>query len=209
MEKEQKTATLILTVMALGAILIHILLNGQYGFHRDELDFIMNARRLDWGYISYPPVVPINTPLWEFTTGVTDDLFTEMVGWQDLTAQVAEIYQSLPETEKPRTVILAGNYGEAGALELYGKEYGLPQTISGANSMWTRGYGAFEPETVIVVGFESAYAKRFFKTRQYSGRVTNRYGVQNEESTRHTGLFVCRGPHRPWQVMWQEMQWYQ
>ena len=48
MEQEQKTATLILIVMALGAILIHILLNGQYGFHRDEPDFIMNARRLNW-----------------------------------------------------------------------------------------------------------------------------------------------------------------
>jgi hypothetical protein len=50
MEQEQNTANLILIVMALGAILIHILLNGQYGFHRDELDFIMNAQRLDWAY---------------------------------------------------------------------------------------------------------------------------------------------------------------
>ncbi len=72
------------------------------------------------------PIVPINSPLWEVTTGVTDDLFTEMVGWQDLTAQVAGIYQSIPETERSGTVILAGNYGEAGALELYGKQYGLP-----------------------------------------------------------------------------------
>ena len=63
MEQEQKTTNFILVVMALGAILIHILLNGQYGFHRDELDFILNARRLDWGYVSYPPVTPFFTRL--------------------------------------------------------------------------------------------------------------------------------------------------
>ena len=56
-------------------------------------------------------------------------------------------------------MILAGNYGEMGALDLYGDEYGLPRIISGGNSYWYRGYGDFEPETVIVVGFESDYAK--------------------------------------------------
>lgn len=75
--------------------------------------------------------------------------------------------------------------------------------------MWYRGYGEFEPETVIVVGFESSYAKHFFNSCEYSGKVTNQYGVRNEETTRHTGLLVCRDPHLPWKVMWQEMQWFQ
>ena len=34
------------------------MLNGQYGFHRDELDIIMNARQLDWGYVAYPSFTP-------------------------------------------------------------------------------------------------------------------------------------------------------
>ena len=67
------------------------------------------------GIILMKPIAPINSPLWDVTSDVNGEL-VEMVGWQDLTAQVAEIYQSIPENEKPRTVILAGNYGEAGAL---------------------------------------------------------------------------------------------
>lgn len=161
------------------------------------------------GVILMKPIGAINSTLWDFRSDVSGDLFVEMVGWEDLTRQVAEIYQAIPESEKPRTVILAGNYGEAGAIDLYGDEYGLPRMITGTNSMWYRGYGNPEPQTVIVVGFEGDYARHFFKLCEYSGTVTNSYNVQNEETTFHTGLYICREPRRPWSEMWQEMQWFQ
>ena len=40
-------------------------------------------------------------------------------------------------------------------------------------------------------------------------KVKNSYNVKNEETTRHTGLYICRGLRRPWSVMWTEMQWFQ
>ena len=155
------------------------------------------------------PIRAVNSTFWDIRYDVSGDLFVEMVGWQDLTKQVFEIYQSLPESEKPNAVILAGNYGEAGAFDLYGDEYGLPRMITGTNSIWYRGYGDPEPETVIVVGFEGDYAKHFFRLCQFSGTVKNSYNVKNEETSYHTGLYVCRVPRRPWSEMWQEMQWYQ
>jgi len=160
------------------------------------------------GIILMKPIVPINSPLWEVTSDVNGE-FVEMIGWQDLTAQVAEIYQSIPEADKPRTVILTGNYGEAGAFDLYGQDYDLPRVITGSNSRWYRGYGEPEPETVIVVGFERQYAEMFFGACKSVGIVTNRYGVENEETSYHSGLYVCRQPRRTWAEMWPEMQWYQ
>jgi hypothetical protein len=154
------------------------------------------------------PVAPINSALWNITAGMGDTM-TEMVGWPDMAEQVAKIYATIPEGEKPRTVILAGNYGEAGALDLYGPEYGLPRVISGANSLWARGYGDPAPETAIVVGFDRPYADSLFKTCQVVGFVANRYSVRNEETTRHTGLYVCRDPRQLWDVMWPTMQWFQ
>ena len=38
--------------------LFHILTNGRYGFHRDELQFLSDARHLDWGFVAYPPFTP-------------------------------------------------------------------------------------------------------------------------------------------------------
>ncbi len=37
---------------------IHLLTNNRYGFHRDELQFLSDARHLDWGFVAYPPLTP-------------------------------------------------------------------------------------------------------------------------------------------------------
>lgn len=39
--------------------------------------------------------------------------------------------------------------------------------------------------------------------------IKNSHGVKNEESTRHTGVYVCRDPRQPWSTMWPQMQWFQ
>jgi dolichyl-phosphate-mannose-protein mannosyltransferase len=45
-------------VVALVTALAHIFTNGRYGFHRDELQFLSDARHLDWGFVAYPPLTP-------------------------------------------------------------------------------------------------------------------------------------------------------
>jgi hypothetical protein len=44
--------------VAVLAALVHVLTNGRYGFHRDELQFLSDARHLDWGFVAYPPLTP-------------------------------------------------------------------------------------------------------------------------------------------------------
>lgn len=54
----RRSDTAILAAIAAAFALAHILTNGNYGFHRDELQFLSDARHLDWGYVSYPPFTP-------------------------------------------------------------------------------------------------------------------------------------------------------
>jgi hypothetical protein len=154
------------------------------------------------------PVAPVNSDLWRITSHLNPEV-VEMIGWEDLVSQVAAISQKIPPEERARAAILAGNYGEAGALDLYGRGLNLLPIISGADSFWYRGYGDIEPQTVIVVGFEAGYANNFFRSCTYEGRVKNSLGVMNEESARHTGLYLCREPRQPWSQMWPDMLWFQ
>jgi len=153
------------------------------------------------------PITPIHSPVWEIAAEV-NDVFVEMIGWQELPQDVAKIYANIPEGEKSSTVVLAGNYGEAGALELYGAGLELPRVISGSNSMWERGYGSPEPETVIAVGFHRQDVNKMFKTCEVEAIRENRFNVDNEESYLPE-IFVCRQPRYAWKEMWQYMRWYQ
>jgi 4-amino-4-deoxy-L-arabinose transferase-like glycosyltransferase len=54
----RRTDTAILLGIAAAVALIHLLTNNRYGFHRDELQFLSDARHLDWGFVAYPPFTP-------------------------------------------------------------------------------------------------------------------------------------------------------
>ncbi|HEY1993937.1 MAG TPA: glycosyltransferase family 39 protein [Edaphobacter sp.] len=51
-------ATWMLVGIAVVGAVIHLLTNNRYGFHRDELQFLSDARHLDWGFVAYPPLTP-------------------------------------------------------------------------------------------------------------------------------------------------------
>jgi hypothetical protein len=151
------------------------------------------------------PIAPVNSGLWNLASQLHDN-FVEEIGWPELTETVTGIYQALPIEEQSRTGVLTGNYGESGAINLYGPAYGLPKAISGRNSYWLRGYGDPPPETLIVVGFSREDALRFFSSCELSGHITNVYGVENEETMDHPDIFVCRGPLQPWPALWESLK---
>ena len=61
------------------------------------------------------------------------------VGWPQEVTLVASVYKSLPPAQRARAVLLAGNYGEAGAIDYFGQALGLPRAVSGHNNFWLWG----------------------------------------------------------------------
>ncbi len=150
------------------------------------------------------PIAPVGSGLWNVTSKVNDN-FAEEIGWPDLVETVASIYARPPAET---TGILAGNYGEAGAVDLYGPAYGLPRALSGVDSYWYRGYPDPPPQMLIVLGYAPDEISNLFATCDLAGQVTNPYGVKNEE-TAHPQIFVCRDPRQAWPVLWQMLRRFQ
>jgi len=153
------------------------------------------------------PIAPFGGAAWRVTSKMHDQ-FREQIGWPDLAEHVAQIYNSLPAEERAKTGILTGNYGEGGALNLYGPSKGLPFAMAGTNSFWYRGYDPREPQTVIVVGFDLDEAQGDFASCVVAGKNTNQFGVENEESRDHPDILLCRGLKESWPKFWANFQRY-
>jgi hypothetical protein len=153
------------------------------------------------------PIAPVNSALWNMV-GSKIDNFKEEIGWPDLVQTVATIRDSLPAAERAKTGILTGNYGEAGAIDLYGPAYGLPNAISGINSYWLLGYGDPPPQTLIVLGLSREALEKNFESCEAAGQIANRYGVMNEETTDHRDIYVCRKLRKPWPEFWKDFRYF-
>jgi len=57
-DSPSRADTLALVGIAAIVAVAHLLTNGRYGFHRDELQVLSDARHLDWGFVPYPPFTP-------------------------------------------------------------------------------------------------------------------------------------------------------
>lgn len=171
------------------------------------------ARGVTWGLValggaivlSLGPYWPVGSPQWGFASNLNSDLKDE-IGWHEQVQAVAGIYNSLPAADRSHTSILAGNYGAAGAIDLYGPAYGLPRVISEVNSYWLQGYGASAPQSLIVVGLSLPIVNQYFDNCQVAGHVTNRYGVRNEETIEHPDIYLCRAARIPWSQLWMQLR---
>ncbi len=148
------------------------------------------------------PLAPRGTA-WFYLVASLNDSFNEQFGWEELAADVAAIRDSLPEAERARFGVLAGNYGEAGALEFYGRAYGLPKIMCVTNSFYDRGYDESEPEIVVVTGVDRERLESMFESVEVAARARNALGVANEETKFFPEIFFCRKPTFRWSELWK------
>lgn len=129
--------------------------------------------------------------------------FAATVGWHDLIGQVDRIYRGLPPDEQATAVILTNNYGEAGAINTYGRPMGLPTAVSGELS-----YYYWPPRSldgpVITVGLDRDFLMTLFAHCDARGTVSNSYGLNNEEYG--APLMVCRQPTLPLGELWTRLK---
>jgi 4-amino-4-deoxy-L-arabinose transferase-like glycosyltransferase len=126
----------------------------------------------------------------------------ETIGWPEFTRTVASVYRELPSGQD--AVILTGNYGEAGAIDRYGPNLGLPSAYSGHNAF---GYWGPPPDgamPVIAIGLDPSELAEQLRDCRLAARIDNGLDVDNDEQG--TRVFVCSGPRRPWSAEWPSLR---
>ena len=137
--------------------------------------------------------------------GSLHQLYADMLGWDNIASVVAEVYHRLPASEQSVCAILAGNYGEAGAIDLLGAHYGLPKAISGHNNYHLWGPRGYTGERVILFGENAEQIKTMFADVKQVATVISPLAAPAERSL---PVYLCRKPKKSLAVLWPGLKFY-
>jgi 4-amino-4-deoxy-L-arabinose transferase-like glycosyltransferase len=141
------------------------------------------------------PILPVTVPV-----DVTGQM-REQFGWPEVAATVAGVRDGLPPGERDDVVVLAKDYGLAGAVEWYGPDLDLPVPISGHN-----GYGLWGPGdaagTTIAVGYRPDELAGLCDEAVLAATV--RLPVSN--LAQGAPVSVCE-PSAPWAGQWDRVRY--
>lgn len=154
-------------------------------------------------YIRYTQAIHLEQPRIEtHKLGPLPQLFADQFGWEEMTATVAGVYNSLSPDIRALTAIYCQNYGQAGAIDLFGPKYGLPAAISGFQNYYFWGPRNYSGESMIVVEGRQADLEQQFATVRKVAHVSHPYSMPYE----HFDVFYCLGLRQPLAEIWPKLK---
>jgi hypothetical protein len=139
------------------------------------------------------------------TLGVLPQYYADMFGWQEMAEKVAAVYWSLPVQDRAHAVFFGENYGEAAAIDVFGRHLGLPAAISGHNNYYIWGPRAHDGRVIIIVGGSTKHYADLFSSFEIAGRIATPYAMPYETDK---PIYVLRGMKTPLQDYWPEVRAY-
>ena len=130
----------------------------------------------------------------------------ESIAWPGQVSLIARAYHELPGSLRRHTTILAGNYGEAGAIDRYGPGLGLPPVYSGANNFWLWGPPPASATSAIAVNLSPALLRRNFTHVRRIATFWNGIGVSDDEQGAQ--IFLATGRKHSWPTTWPTFRNY-
>ncbi|WP_086848826.1 ArnT family glycosyltransferase [Amycolatopsis kentuckyensis] len=208
---------------ALGVAAVFLVANGRYYYAAGMFGVLWAAAAVHleareparwWRWVPTWPVfvvsalfsLPFTLPVWpahwlvEHPGAPRPAYAAEEIGWPDLAADVAALHRTAP----PDTAIVTGGYWQAGALDRYGPEHGLPEAASASRGFWYFGHSADDTRTVLFVGYDPSKIAKHFGDARIVGQVGNRLGIRN--ASEHMPVWLLSGRTGSWAEIWPQLK---
>lgn len=137
--------------------------------------------------------------------------YADQFGWEELAATIAGAYAKLTPKEQEECIIFVRNYGEAGAVDFFGRRYNLPNALCGHNSYWLWGPGERPGNVAIIVGESRDLQGNLNDLQQYFDHVElvattyARYAMPYENGRM---IFICKGGKTTIQDLWPKVRFF-
>lgn len=145
-------------------------------------------------FLAYAKTLPFKLPVMEHAHArvALPQWYADQFGWNEIVAETAVAWNQLsPDERKGENCgIFAQNYGQAGAIDFLGRQYGLPKSLSGHQTWFLWGPRGYSGSCMIVLDDSRENLEQLWDKVQYVGTsADNPYALEKE-----IPVFICRGP---------------
>jgi 4-amino-4-deoxy-L-arabinose transferase-like glycosyltransferase len=137
--------------------------------------------------------------------GLLPQHFADQHGWPEMAAQVATVYNALPPADRAKAVFLGVDYGEAAAIDIFGRPLGLPPAISGHNNYYLWGPQGHDGSVLIVLGPYWEGLLSAYRRVEVAGEINNPYAMPYETGP----IYVLHDPKVPFSFIWPRLKRYE
>lgn len=208
--KDYYSAPAYAMLLASGAVATERLISSSRFFARPRLKSVMRPACFLWLIVGVLPLLPMVLPVLpldvfvryqshlpfevpkterSFVGATLPQYYADELPWPHLVAAVARVYHSLPPDEQAKTAIYCSNYGQAAAIDFFGRQYGLPKAISGHQNYFLWGPRNYTGEIVILVGEDESEVREQFNSVTVAATLDVPYAFSYETRP----ILLCRG----------------
>ncbi|MBN1292012.1 MAG: glycosyltransferase family 39 protein [Candidatus Latescibacteria bacterium] len=129
----------------------------------------------------------------------------DRLGWYELASDVARVCQTLSEDEKRNSIIISTNYGEAGALELFGPGFHLPPVYATHNN-----YHLWGPPPDSIRTYIAVFVNRDDLDKMFDHVIEARIHTCKNctRQQQQIPIYIARGPRFSVTTEWPKVKSY-
>lgn len=142
-------------------------------------------------FLAYTKTLPFKLPVMEHShaRATLPQWYSDQFGWKEIVDETAIAWNKLSPAERPDCGIFAQDYGQAGAIDFLGNQYGLPKSLSGHQTWFLWGPRGYSGNCMIVLDDTRENLEAFWNNVEYVGTsADNPYALE-----KNIDVFICRG----------------
>jgi hypothetical protein len=156
-------------------------------------------------FLEYVKYLPFKLPITEHShaRAALPQWYSDQFGWKEIADETEVAWKRIPVDERSDCGIFAQDYGQAGAIDFFGRRQRLPGAMSGDRTYFLWGPRRYSGNCIIVLDDRQATLERYWDHVEFVGTsAANPYALEQQ-----IDVFLCKGKKfDSWTNVWPHLK---
>jgi Dolichyl-phosphate-mannose-protein mannosyltransferase len=142
-------------------------------------------------FLAYAKTLGFKLPVNEYShaRAALPQWYADQFGWKEIADEAEVAWNRIPVERRADCAIFGQDYGQAGAIDFFGRAHALPSALSGDRTYWLWGPRGYSGNCMIVLGDRREHLQELFEQVEFVGTSTdNRWALESQ-----IDVYICTG----------------